>query len=456
MPLGPPASTAPAFSLPYTQSIDGCLEDAIGRHGLSPADLAPYLAQAEAEVARLRDEAVHERLPLLAIVDARDDIARARTALDHLSRGARTIVFFGTGGSSLGGQTLAQLAGWNIPGTMDKAQRSRARTRIYDNLDPETLGRALASGDLPSTRFVVISKSGNTPETLVQALHAFARVDQAGLASEIPHMFLGLTEPAVMGRKNGLRALLEARGAPILDHHPEIGGRYSVLTNVGLLPGLARGLDAVRLRTGARLVVDAVRKGRGAADVPPALGAAVALALAAERGIRVQVMMPYADRLGRFAHWFVQLWAESLGKGGRGTTPVACLGPLDQHSQLQLFMDGPRDHLLTLVRTQSAGTGPAIDAELALTAGLPEMAGRHAGDLTRAQAFAVPDALARAGRPVRTFDIAVVDETTVGALLMHFMLETIIAGRMLGVDPFDQPAVELGKMLARERLIGSP
>ena len=163
-------------------------------------------------------------------------------------------------------------------------------------------------------------------------------------------------------------------------------------------------------------------------------------------------MMPYNDRLSRLSAWFVQLWAESLGKGGEGTSPIACLGPLDQHSQLQLFMDGPREHMITVLRVASAGSGARIDADLARRAGAAFMAGRTIGDVVSAQAHAVPEALARAGRPVRTFDLAKLDEKTLGALLMHFMIETILAGRLLGLDPFDQPAVELAKTLTKERL----
>jgi glucose-6-phosphate isomerase len=147
------------------------------------------------------------------------------------------------------------------------------------------------------------------------------------------------------------------------------------------------------------------------------------------------------------------LWAESLGKQGEGTSPIACLGPLDQHSQLQLFMDGPREHLVTVLRTATTGQGPKIDPGLAKAAGLEEMAGRYVGDLVAAQSHGVPAALASAGRPVRTFDLSSLDEFTMGALLMHFMLETILAGRLLGIDPFDQPAVELAKVLSRERLV---
>jgi glucose-6-phosphate isomerase len=436
----------------YSMTIAGSLSGAIGAHGLPPAVLESELARLRPHLDALRDEATSGRLPLLAIVRETADLAEAKAALDRLIVGARTLVFFGTGGSSLGGQTLAQLGGWNIPGVADQAQHRRPRTRFYDNLDPDTLALALGSLDLASTRFVVTSKSGNTPETLVQAMAAIGAVRARGLEARLPGLFLGLTEAYRPGVTNGLRALCDAHGIPTLEHHAGIGGRYSVLSNVGLLPALARGLDPAALRAGAARVVDELLGMRNPADYAPAVGAALSCALARERGTTVQVMMPYADRLGRFAHWFVQLWAESLGKGGNGTTPIACLGPLDHHSQLQLFMDGPRMHLTTVLRVATAGRGPCIDPALAATARLDVIAGRTVGDLVAAQSTGVPDALTEAGRPVRAFDMARLDEATMGSLLMHFMIETILAGRLFSINPFDQPAVERGKVLARERL----
>jgi glucose-6-phosphate isomerase len=443
---------ATGSTTPYTQSIAGCLADAIGKHGLAAAELGRWLDPLAPALAALQEDYRSHRLPHLRVPEETADVVVAQAALARLSKGAETIVFFGIGGSSLGGQTLAQLGGWNIPGMADAAQRRRPRTRFYDNLDPVTLHSALGSFDLFATRFVLTSKSGDTPETLVQALAALAAAKDAGLAAHLPELFLGITEPAVPGKVNGLRALLEAHAIPILDHHPGIGGRYSVFTIVGLLPAMARGLDALAVRAGARHVVSALMAAKSPREFAPALGAAIAVGMARERGVRAQVMMPYADRLGRLGHWFAQLWAESLGKNGQGTAPIAALGPVDQHSQLQLFMDGPREYLVSIVRAPAAGLGPRISPPLAAAAGLDYLAGRTAGDLVAAQAAAVPEALERAGRPVRVFDLAGLDEPSVGALMMHFMLETILAARLMGVDPFDQPAVELAKSITRERV----
>jgi glucose-6-phosphate isomerase len=448
--------TSPTATFPYTQTIDGCLDGAIGAHGLTRMELAGYLERLRAPLQALQDDYAGHRLPLLRVAEDTQDLADASAAFDRLAAGADTVVFFGTGGSSLGGQTLAQLGGWNIPGVASEAQMRRPRTRFYDNLDPLTLQAALARFDLADTRFVVTSKSGGTPETLVQALAALDAVKAAGLEARIPQLFLGITEPAKAGKANGLRTLFEAHAIPMLEHHTGIGGRFSVLTNVGLIPALARGLDAGAVRTGARDVVGAMLAATSPDAFAPAIGAALAAALAELRGVRASVMMPYTDRLARFSHWYAQLWAESLGKSGKGTAPIACVGPLDQHSQLQLFMDGPRDYQITVVRAPLAGRGPRLSEALARSTGLDYLAGRTAGDLVAAQAEALPQALARAGRPVRIIDLPRLDERAVGALMMHMMLETILAGRLLGIDPFDQPAVELAKQITRERVAALP
>ena len=443
-------SEAPA----YRQDLSGCLNPAIGRHGLMRLSLSGWFQKSEAVLDDLRADYDRNALALLRIVDETADIDAAEAALAKLSQGADCIIFLGTGGSSLGGQTLAQIAGWGIPHTAPKPPHRRPRIRFYDNLDGGTFAALLQSTDFTKTRFVVTSKSGGTAETLAQAIATIAAVKAAGLGDLIPTLFLGITEPDAPGKANGLRALFGSLGIPMLEHHTGIGGRFSCLTNVGLLPAMARGLDARAIRAGARSVLQPMLDGVPAVDVPFAAGAAVMVGLAKDRGIRTLVLMPYADRLGKLADWYVQLWAESLGKGGEGTTPVPAVGPVDQHSQLQLFMDGPREIATTIIRVATKGTGPTLDAAMAKTAGLSFLGGKTIGDIVDAQGHAVAEALQKAGRPVRTIDVATLDERAAGALLMHFMLETIVAGRLLKLDPFDQPAVELAKILTKQRLGG--
>ena len=181
----------------------------------------------------------------------------------------------------------------------------------------------------------------------------------AGLQTRIPDLFLGISEPAKSGKTNGLRDLLGKFRVPMLDHDTGVGGRYSALTNVGLLPAAMLGLDIAAIREGAGLALAPVLAKKPAAQVPAALGAALSIALAESKGKSISVLMAYSDRLQRFTHWYVQLWAESLGKDGKGTTPIAALGPVDQHSQLQLFIAGPRDKLFTVVTVGARGTRPA-------------------------------------------------------------------------------------------------
>ena len=434
--------------MPFIQSIETARAERIGAEGAAAAAFDEALARTGAALDWLRERHADGSLPLLRLPAARDDLAAIRDAARALSAGASDIVLLGTGGSSLGGQTLAQLAGHGVPGLAAEGPR----LHFIDNLDPDTYGMLLARLPLATTRFLAISKSGGTAETLMRTIAALSAVREAGLDGRIPELFFGLTEPAQPGRRNGLRALLDAHRVAMLDHDPGVGGRYSVLTNVGLLPAALLGLDIAAIRAGAAAALAPVLERRPPAEVPTAVGAALAVALAQAGGKRVAVMMAYADRLERFTRWYVQLWAESLGKDGKGTTPLAALGPVDQHSQLQLYIAGPRDKLITIVTAGAAGRGPRIAADLARLAGEPDLAGCTIGDLAAAEARATAETLANNGCPVRTIHLERLDETSLGALLMHFMLETIIAARLMGVDPFDQPAVEEGKVLAKRYL----
>jgi glucose-6-phosphate isomerase len=435
-----------------SQSIDLARAERIGAEGIADEAFEATLERTAEALDWLRARHADGGLPLVRLPAARDDLASIRDAAARLRDGASDIVVLGTGGSSLGGQTLAQLAGHGVPGL--GLLRDGPRLHFMDNLDPDTYEALLGKLPLATTRFVAISKSGGTAETLMQTIAALAAVQGAGLAARIPALFLGLTEPAKAGKRNGLRALLDRYGVAMLDHDPGVGGRFSVLTNVGLLPAAVLDLDIAALRAGAAAALAPVLERRPPAEVPAAVGAALAVALAESRSKRIAVMMAYADRLERFTRWYVQLWAESLGKNGKGTTPVAALGPVDQHSQLQLYIAGPRDKLITVITTGAAGRGPRIAAELAQLAGEPELAGKTIGDLAAAEARATAETLANNGCPVRTIRLDRLDEASLGELLMHFMLETIIAARLLGVDAFDQPAVEEGKVLAKRYLAG--
>ena len=432
------------------QSIDNAREEKVGPHGVKADALNAALTRAEAALEWLRARHADRGLPLLRLPEARGDLEAIVNAARQLADRATDIVILGTGGSSLGGQTLAQLAGFAVPGA--GALRPPPRLHFIDNLDAHTYAELLARLPHATARFVSISKSGGTAETLMQTIAALSALKEAGLQTRIPDLFLGISEPVKSGKKNGLRDLLGKFRVPVLDHDPGVGGRYSALTNVGLLPAAMLGLDVGAIREGAGLALAPVLAKKPAAQVPAALGAALSVALAESKGKSISVLLAYCDRLQRLTHWYVQLWAESLGKNGKGTTPLAALGPVDQHSQLQLFIAGPRDKLFTVVTVGADIQGPRMDGELAKLAGEPGFAGKTIGDLVAAEGRATAETLARNGCPVRTIHIDKLNEESLGELMMHFMLETIIAAHLLGIDAFDQPAVEEGKVLAKKYL----
>ncbi len=437
--------------MPIQQTIDAALERTIGAHGIAADALNSALGRAEGALDALRARHADGTLPLLRLPEKQDDLAGIGAAAKRLADGASDIVILGTGGSSLGGQTLAQLTGYAIPGV--GALRAPPRMHFIDNLDALSFATMLAKLPLATTRFVAISKSGGTAETLMQTIAALSAVKAAG--HDPSTAFLGITEPVNAGKRNGLRDLLGKHQVAMLDHDPDVGGRFSALTNVGLLPAAALGLDVAAIRRGAAAALNPVLAKKKAADVPAALGAALGIALAETKGKSISVVMAYSDRLERFTHWYVQLWAESLGKNGKGTTPVGALGPVDQHSQVQLYLGGPRDKLFTVVSVAGAGLGPRIDKDMAALAGEPGLGGKTIGDLAAAEARATADTLAKNGCPVRSIAIPKLDEESLGELLMHFMLEAIVAAHLLGVDAFDQPAVEEGKVLAKKYLAGA-
>lgn len=424
------------------------MESKIGVGGLREADIDKAMVRILKAMTRLQEDYATKRLALLQLPSEKSDLADIRAFAARISKNAKDIVLLGTGGSALGGQTVAQLAGYGVPGL---ARRDGLRLHFMDNLDPQTFAEVLSSLPMKTTCFIAISKSGGTGETLMQTCAAIAALQKAGLEKKIASHIFGLSEPEKPGKINALRALLRPYGVSFLEHHTGVGGRYSVLTNVGLLPAAILGLDIAKIRAGAGVALKNALAGKNLAKNSVALGAALNLAAMNARK-NITVMMGYGDRFERMARWWVQLWAESLGKDGKGSQPVAALGPVDQHSQQQLYLAGPKDKLFTVITLDVKGKGPVIAPALAKLCGEPDFAKRAIGDLVQAQGRAMIDTFVRNGRPVRHIAVDQWNESTMGELLMHFMLETIVAGYAMGIDPFDQPAVEEAKILAKKYL----
>ncbi|SKA31812.1 glucose-6-phosphate isomerase [Enhydrobacter aerosaccus] len=427
----------------YSHHIDDALEAKVGPHGLPQAVFDRELARATPALDKIRQWRNDGTLPLLKLPAARDDIAAIRPHAEHF-RKFEHLVVFGIGGSNLGGQTLVALKDHGFG-----PAKGHPKIWFMDNVDPATFAEMCERLPLERTGVFAISKSGTTAETLTQLYSLLplleAKVGKANLAKHL----LVITEP----KDNVLRRTAMRLGCPVLDHDPNIGGRYSVLSLVGLLPALIAGVDVAAVREGAASVLDPVLAAKEATGLAPAVGAALSVGLAKERGVHTTVLMPYCDRLGYFGFWFRQLWAESLGKDGKGTTPVRAMGTVDQHSQLQLYLGGPADKLFTVLILDTKGQGrPIPAAELGGDKSLAYLEGQGLGDLILAEADATAATLVKNGRPTRVIRLKTLDEKVMGALMMHYMLETMFAAELWGVDAFDQPAVEEGKILTRQYL----
>ena len=387
----------------------------------------------------------------LGFVALGDDAALHRQAVDYAARVRgrfADVVVLGIGGSALGPvalRTALRPSGWNSLG--DAARAGFPRLHVLDNVDPTTIDALLARLDLARALFVVTSKSGGTAETMSQFLVVQARLAAAAGEAWREHVVF-VTDPA----KGALRPLAQREGIAALDIPANVGGRFSVLTPVGTLPAALMGIDVGELLRGAADMARRCAAGDLAGN--PALAYAALQFVAHTRlGKPVHVLMPYADQLRDFAAWFVQLWAESLGKiradgVSVGPTPIAALGATDQHSQVQLFMEGPADKTVTFVGVRDRGGDVSIPAAFGDVPELAYLGGHSLGELIDVEQRATAGALAARGRPNMTLTLDRVDPWHVGALIMFLELATAYAGDLYGVDAFNQPGVELGKQFA--------
>ncbi len=349
-------------------------------------------------------------------------------------------VILGTGGSSLGAKTLCDLK--NNPFGAQKHH-----VHFLNNVDSHTIEQLLASLDLEKTCFIAVSKSGTTAETLCQTLCIMKALEVKGI--DVKKHFEILTE----NKDSPLTQLAATYLITPLDHHKGIGGRFSVFSNVGLLPAALTGINIRSLHKAAQSYVAEFQESVNSNDMShPTLEGSLFAFQAMENAKTIAVMMPYVDRLASFSQWHAQLWAESLGKQGKGSTPVAALGTVDQHSQLQLYNDGPNDKTYTFLVEDSRQKGLVPNAYVYTDAKLSYLEDQTMGDLLYAEARATIDSLIKVGRPLRAVAFKVLDEAVLGELLAHFMLETILTAELLDLDAFDQPGVEESKRLTRHYL----
>jgi glucose-6-phosphate isomerase len=431
--------------------VNGCFDAASG--GVSRADLDALAPAAQAavdgfEARRRAGEIGFADLPGdAAVADATVRLAR------ELSGRFENLLVLGIGGSSLGGRALVSALCHPFHNLLPRERRGALRVFFPDNSDPATFEALLGTIDLAETCFATITKSGGTAETMAQHLALRERcVARFGLDGFRERCVL-VTDPA----KGALRAIAQAEGLRALPVPASVGGRFSALSAVGLLPAAAAGVDVAALLAGAAAMEARCRTG-SVRENPALLYAAALHLLDVRAGRRIHVLMPYADALRETGDWFVQLWAESLGKKPDvGPTPFRAVGATDQHSSLQLMVEGPNDKVVTLVRVAQ----PRADVSISVPEGyrahaeIAYLDGHTMGELIEAERRATDAALRQAGRPTATISVPRLDARAMGELLMLLELATAYAGGLYGVNAFDQPGVEAGKRIA-QGLLGRP
>jgi glucose-6-phosphate isomerase len=427
------------------------LAPGVGAGGIAPArldEMADRFRGVHADVERRRADGALQFFDLPYESRMVEDIA---SFADGMGQAFDTVVVLGIGGSALGTIALQNALlqpHWNE--LSDEAREWFPRLYVLDNVDPTTIGPLLDRLDPRRTLFNVVSKSGTTAETMAQFMIVRDRLRAALDGDAYRGHLIFTTDP----EKGVLRKIADAEGIATLAVPPGVGGRFSVLSAVGLLPAALAGIDIAALLAGAAAMDERCRTD-SLLDNPAALFAVLQYLADTEAGAPIHVMMAYSDRLYSMADWFRQMWAESLGKRvdragavvTRGPTPVKALGATDQHSQVQLYMEGPFDKTVTLLASRDRGTDLAIPRVYQDVDELSYLGGRSLGELLDAERQATSAALAAAGRMNMTIELPRVDAHAIGQLFMLLQIATVYAGALYDVDPLDQPGVELGKQL---------
>jgi glucose-6-phosphate isomerase len=385
----------------------------------------------------------------LGFLDLPGNAALHRQSTDYAARVRGEfddVVVLGIGGSALGPialRTALLKPQWNA---LTKEERGGwPRLHVLDNVDPRTIAALLDRLELSRSLFIVISKSGGTAETMAQYLVVRGRL-QTAVGNDTARHLVFVTDP----QKGALRTIARAENIPALDIPPNVGGRYSVLTPVGILPAALTGMDTAALLSGAGEIAKACET-ESLAKNPSGTFAMLQFLADTKLGRHIQVLMPYSDPLRDIADWFVQLWAESLGKHrtpgdpGIGPTPLAALGATDQHSKVQLFIEGPPDKTVSFIAVNEEAVKLEIPKLHSDVKELGYLGGHRLGELLDIEQRATAGALARRGRPNLTIHVDKPDARHLGTLFMFLEIATIYAGELYGINPLDQPGVELGK-----------
>jgi len=429
------------------------MADVVGtRHGVTRAALKSHLQRVR-HISRLLKKQRAEGA--LAFMDLPYQEERVREIEAYAQRIPKTIdnfVVIGIGGSALGNIMLHTALNHPEYNLLPREQRGgRPRMFFLDNVDPDRTASLLDALDPRKTLFNVITKSGDTAETMSNFLVARAWLMRGVGKKNISRHIVATTDK----EKGHLRKIVDLEGYTSFVVPDGVGGRFTVLTPVGLLSAAASGINIRRLLAGAA-AMDEICRTDNPMKNPAALNALLHYLLDTRKGKNISVMMPYVHRLRDFADWYRQLWAESLGKklsldGKRvnvGQTPVKALGATDQHSQIQLYMEGPFDKVLTLIGVDRYPKEITIPRTFARMEGIAYLGGHRLGALIKAEQDSTALALAKNSRPNCTVTLPHLNAFTLGQLIYMYELQTAFAGALYNINAFDQPGVELGKKYA--------
>ena len=313
---------------------------------------------------------------------------------------------------------------------------------FYDNIDPINFKNSIKKIDLRSAGIIVISKSGSTPETLSQYACLIEIFDQKNELSILFNNSLIITED----KNSPLANIAHKNKCTLLKHEDDIGGRFSIFSNVGMVPAILAGLDVKKIHEGA------LEEIKHQANFDFLKIAQFFRYQSTKTPLANSVLMTYSDGLYYFGKWYLQLWAESIGKNNTGITAIHSVGTTDQHSQLQLYLDGPRDKFFTFVTTNHANQGLQMHNKTMQENEINYLVNKKMGDLMQAEQKATMDTFKLNKFSFRQIHLKTIDEFSIGRLMAFSMMETIAACIYFEVDPFDQPAVEQGKNLTKQYL----
>ncbi|MBN2374098.1 glucose-6-phosphate isomerase [bacterium] len=370
-------------------------------------------------------------------------------------------VLLGIGGSALGPIAIHSALQPDYYNMLPAERRgNRPKFFFLDNIDPARTGMLLELLDdnLKGTFFNVVTKSGGTAETLANFLIFRDKLRQRLGTGKLSDHFIVTTDP----ESGTLREIALEENYPILPIPKGVGGRFSVFTPVGLFPSAVTGIDIHSLLAGARHM-DELCRIDDIWENPAYLKGVLDYIAHVSMGKTIQVMMPYSHRLRDLADWYRQLWAESLGKRYNlegeevwaGTTPVSAIGATDQHSQLQLYLEGPNDKVITFIAVKQYPELIKIPEDFHEKKGISYLGGHTLNELFDAERMATQFALMKAGRMTSTITLNEISSYTLGGLLYFFEMETAFAGFLYGINPFDQPGVEEGKRATYD-MMGRP